>query len=168
MSAIFTIEIEQECPACQGTGVYIGMAERDGACVVCYKCKGTGEYKHSISYKKFEGKKLNPKALWVYQCNPGICVGNNDKVKFSDFGGMPYDFWKSGKEFKVGMEDRLHTCPAWYYQTCNEELKPHWDECFANLGRTFSSCRFFSTKELCWERWNIEFRSEVGGKVKEG
>lgn len=159
MSASFTIEIEEECKACKGTGVYIGMAERDGAAVVCFKCEGTGCHKHSISYKKFEGRKLHPDVKWVYQCNPGVVVGNNDKVKFSDFGGMAYDFWKSGKEFKIGMEDRLHTCPAWYYQTCNDKLKPDWEECWSCLGRPIYTCKYFDTKDKCWERWNIE----IGG-----
>lgn len=37
------IKIECECNACKGTGLYVGMAERDGAAVVCYTCKGTGK-----------------------------------------------------------------------------------------------------------------------------
>lgn len=30
-----------ECQACKGTGLYKGMAERDGAAVVCSHCHGT-------------------------------------------------------------------------------------------------------------------------------
>lgn len=29
------IRIKQECSACNGTGLYVGFAEKDGAAVVC-------------------------------------------------------------------------------------------------------------------------------------
>jgi len=39
----FILEGECECSACKGTGLYVGMAEREGAAVVCSRCKGTGK-----------------------------------------------------------------------------------------------------------------------------
>ena len=41
-----------ECQACGGTGLYKGMAERDGAAVVCSCCNGTG--KTEFTYNEFE------------------------------------------------------------------------------------------------------------------
>lgn len=35
-------EIQIECPACHGTGLYQGMCEQDGCAVVCTKCDGKG------------------------------------------------------------------------------------------------------------------------------
>ena len=34
--------VKAECHACQGTGLYRGMAEKPGIAVVCLACKGTG------------------------------------------------------------------------------------------------------------------------------
>ena len=33
-------EIQIECPACHGTGLYQGMCEQDGCAVVCTECGG--------------------------------------------------------------------------------------------------------------------------------
>jgi hypothetical protein len=30
-------EVEAECRACGGTGLYVGFAEKDGCAVVCYR-----------------------------------------------------------------------------------------------------------------------------------
>ena len=34
--------IKIECKACNGTGLYVGMAERDGVAVQCHNCNGNG------------------------------------------------------------------------------------------------------------------------------
>lgn len=160
MSATFTVHIEEECPPCKGTGVYIGMAERDGAAVVCYKCKGTGFHEYDITYKKFEGRKRHPDAKWVYACNPGIVLGSKEGVcKLSDFGGVTYESWLRDGEFPYGSEDRKYICPAWWYQTCNYKLKPDWKECWDTFGSTFSKCRHFGNKDKCWSKWD----EEIGG-----
>ncbi len=52
-----SFEYECECGACDGTGLYVGMGERDGAAVVCSRCGGTGKQTNKIEYKTFDGKK---------------------------------------------------------------------------------------------------------------
>ena len=34
------LEADVECTSCSGTGLYQGMAERDGTAVICYQCDG--------------------------------------------------------------------------------------------------------------------------------
>jgi len=38
------IEMDIECPSCNGTGLYCGMGEKEGVAVVCCKCQGSGKY----------------------------------------------------------------------------------------------------------------------------
>ena len=49
-------EIQIECPACHGTGLYQGMCEQDGCAVVCTKCDGKGYT--TFQYNEFTGKKV--------------------------------------------------------------------------------------------------------------
>jgi len=146
---------EAKCSVCKGTGIYVGMGERDGAGIVCHQCKGTGKKEIVVGWEDFEGKQKREDIKRVYECNPGICVDASSK-----FGGMPYDNWFLGKPFGEGSENRNYICPAWWYQLANYKLKPHWDECIC--GGTFLSCQNFSQKEKCWERWDKEFGKKVG------
>ena len=50
------IEFDEKCKSCKGTGIYVGMAERDGAGIVCHTCKGTGCHHVKFEYEDFEGK----------------------------------------------------------------------------------------------------------------
>jgi hypothetical protein len=155
------IELNEKCPSCKGTGLYVGMGERDGAAVVCNKCRGTGCFKYKHAYEDFLGRVHNPDVKRVYRANPGICIGEGKTCKLADFGGIPYKEWVSGVPFTPGTEDRAHTCPSWFYQSADYKLKPEWDECFSALGYTFSRCPHFATKELCWKRWDAEFNGGI-------
>lgn len=152
-------ELDCKCKDCGGTGLYVGLAERNGAAVLCYKCKGTGKGHIKLEWEDFDGRVERDDVTRVLECNPGICVGPNEEMGFSleDFGGMPYHDWQKGKPFPPKSEMRKFTCPAWWYQTADYDSKPDWDECC--WGR-FSDCKHFCTKERCWERWDEEF----GGK----
>ena len=150
------IEFKQQCKTCKGTGLYSGMGEGDGCAVVCHVCGGEGGHHVKIEYDDFEGRKIRPGIKHVYEINPGIKVGKSDKYEFSDFGGMPYEDWLAGKPFVPGMENRLCTCPAWWYQGVNSEKNPDWKECRDMLGRPFSSCPHFKNKAACWARWDEE------------
>lgn len=140
--------IDIECQSCGGTGLYIGICERDGAAVVCSACKGTGC--QCFEYKPFMWRKEKRGVKRVFQSSCGICIGGN----LEDFGGLSYDEWKSGANFPKGTENRICTCPAWYYQSVNYKLKPHWDECI-EIG-AFSDCKQFKCKDRCWKRWDKE------------
>lgn len=150
-------EADVKCEPCKGTGLYVGLAERDGSAVVCYKCKGTGCRHHVFEYEEFTVRSARTGVKHVFQHNPGIVVGQgkDGQYQFSDFGGQPFEGWESGKPFPPGSEMRQFTCPAWWYQAADYKKKPNWDECIG-LG-SFSKCPHFSTKDQCWARWDEEF-----------
>jgi len=154
------IEFDEECKSCKGTGIYSGIGESQTCAVVCHTCNGTGCHHFVYEYDDFTKRKDNPKIEHVYEVNSGIKVGNGNGYKFTDFGGMSYGDWKSGKQFKPGMENRKYTCPAWWYQNTNYKLKPNWDDDERKCGcwgSSFSSCMFFKEKDGCWEKWDREF-----------
>lgn len=148
------IEIEYACKSCGSTGLYVGMGEGSGAAVVCNGCNGTGKAVHKFEYEEFDKRKERKDVRRVYQTNPGIGIGENDKVKLEDFGGMPYAEWLKGKPFKAGMESRKFVCPAWWYHSADYKKMPKWMEC---NGGVFPRCTSFATKDKCWERWDKEF-----------
>ena len=149
------VEFDQKCKACKGSGLYVGMAERDGAAVICSTCKGTGKVHTIIKYDDFEGRETPSERIErVFKTNPGIIIGTGKGLKLSDFGGMPFSDWADGKPFPTHSENRKFTCPAWWYESADYSKKPNWDEC--QWGGTFSSCQCFPTKGQCWQRWDDE------------
>lgn len=147
------IEFDEKCKSCGGTGIYKGMAERDGFGVVCHNCKGTGKFHFVHEYEEFEGRQPLNDVHTVVKVNPGIVLGGA-KGKL-DFGGMAYQDWSDGKPFPPKSEMREYVCPAWWYQCADYDKKPDWDEC-RGVGM-FSGCQHFDQKHECWERWNKEF-----------
>ena len=118
-------EVQAQCSSCDGSGLYSGMAERDGAAVVCSRCKGTGEITLTLEWKKFTGrKKPQERVRRVYECNPGIVIGEGNGNTLEEFGGMPFKRWDAGETFPAGSEMRKYTCPAWWYQSANYKKKP--------------------------------------------
>lgn len=144
----------QECKSCKGTGLYVGIAEKDGAAVVCYGCKGKGESRHTIEYDDFNGLKINTEVKRVYENNPGIGIGAEDGFTLEEFGGMCYEDWLKGHNFPEKSEMRKYTCPAWWYQSVDYDKKPDWCECF---GSFFKDCKKYQEKEKCWDRWDKEY-----------
>jgi hypothetical protein len=161
-----TIEFDEQCKSCKGTGLYVGLAERDGAAVVCTTCKGTGCHHMKIEYDDFTGKKPIKGIKRVFQVNPGIVIGEEKgQCKLSDFGGMPYKDWaekgegQQQQQFAPQTEMRQFTCPAWWYQWADYDLKPQWDDEHRSCmmwGGAFSSCPHFGAKQGCWQRWDKE------------
>ncbi|KKM26652.1 hypothetical protein LCGC14_1582600 [marine sediment metagenome] len=148
------IEFDQECSSCSGTGLYSGIGEDKSTAIVCHHCKGTGKSHFEHHYNEFTGRKPKHGIKRVYQSNPGIGIGENEKYSLEDFGGISHSDWDADKGFPQGSEMRIFTCPAWWYQGVNYELKPNWDEC--RLGGTFSSCNEFGRKHECWRKWDKE------------
>jgi len=144
------IEYDCECSSCRGTGVFNGMAERDGYAVVCHTCKGTGKTHKRYEYDDFTGRKHRDGIHHVVESNPGIVLGG---IEF-DFGGQLYEDWEAGTPFPAGSEMRHFTCPAWWYQGVDYEKKPRWEEC-VGVGM-FSQCPHFSRKVDCWARFDRE------------
>ncbi len=149
-------EVDAECEACKGTGIYVGIAERDGFGVQCHTCKGTGQEHLILEWKDFEGRKDREDVKQVLQVNPGICagIGKDKQFTLESFGGMPYRDWQEGKPFPKGSEMRAFICPAWWYQSADYKRKPDWEEC-TGCG-SFSGCQHFNKKHLCWARWDRE------------
>lgn len=150
------IERKGKCKRCKGTGLYVGLAERDGAAVVCHTCKGTGCFTFVLEWEEFDGRASRPGVERVYEINPGIVVGKgkDGEYQLQDFGGMPYEDWCNGEQFPPGSENRRFTCPAWWYQSADYKKKPDWDEC-VGIG-SFSRCHYFNNREECWRRFDAE------------
>jgi hypothetical protein len=84
------------CKACEGTGLYVGLAERKGAAVVCSSCDGTGavEYNPPTPFKQ---RRFRDNVTSVSQANsgkvlePGVDLG---AISYEDFlaGKMPAAF----------------------------------------------------------------------------
>lgn len=154
------LDYDGACRSCNATGIYVGLAEKEGAGVVCRACHGTGCCHVRIEYDDFVGRLPRTDILRVQRVNPGVIVGS----EIAEFGGLSYDDWMSGAKFTPGTEDRQHTCPAWWYQCADYKLKPHWNECIG-IG-AFVDCRQFSCKNGCWERWDQEFGQAAIAKAK--
>ena len=54
-------QIETECPACDGTGLYVGFAEAKGTAAVCGECSGTGC--SIFTYKVWAGKRKGRRGI---------------------------------------------------------------------------------------------------------
>jgi hypothetical protein len=146
------IEHDEVCEDCKGTGLYVGFAEKDGAAVVCHTCKGTGCFHFVHTYEPFVRRIKRNGIKRVFASNPGICIGENESIKLTDFGGMDSEEWEKGNRDFI--EDRKHLCPSWYYQSVDYNKKPNWAEC--GFG-AFSSCKHFCNKDKCWDRWDKEY-----------
>lgn len=143
-------EWTQQCKSCDGTGVYVGIGERDGAAVVCYQCEGTGQVVVRFEYSDYSGRKERADVTQVYEVNPGIVAA--PKVVP---GGIAYEDWLKGgpKAFPPKTEMREHACPAWWYQRADSHPKPQWEECGYGV---FAKCAMFALKRFCWVRWDHE------------
>jgi len=149
------VTIKAMCRDCDGTGIYHGFAEIGDCGVVCTTCKGTGcAY---ISYTPFEARKPRKGIDWVYEHNNGIAIGKGRKGgEYSDFGGMSYADWLSGKSFD-GLEDRAHTCPVWCHQGKGPAEDMKEDYCRKRgmpVCGSFRNCPYFPEMLNCWKRYD--------------
>ena len=147
------VEWKQGCKSCEATGLFVGRGERHGAGVVCHVCKGTGYQDKVFEYQEFTGRHTHPDVTRVFQVNPGL-VGIDPTVS----GGVPPEEFAADIESpkQRGAEMREYTCPAWWYQAANYDLKPDWDECNSIPSCLFRDCRHFPSKARCWERFDRE------------
>ncbi len=72
------IELDIECQSCNGTGVYRGMGERDGASVVCFTCDGTGCFKYKFEYTLFKERKIDLNGGYINYIPDCKCPGKWD------------------------------------------------------------------------------------------
>ena len=144
-----TIRYYAKCNKCDGTGLYVGMGERDGAAVECWECKGIGARLVTIEYEDAPlGRIARTDIRQVHRGNPGICINADPK-----YGGMPYEDWLAEKPFPPKSENRCSTCPHWWYQGM-EESQGIWWWCPTLAGSMFSECAKFDNKSECWREWD--------------
>jgi hypothetical protein len=140
------LEIIAECETCNGTGLYIGLAERNGLAVVCNHCNGEGYRKIEYKWKTFKEKKIIPNIKKVIKKNSGFVL-----TPELTSGGLKYVDWLAGNEFKKGTETREFVCPKWWDQSISEKLIQM--EC-ALPGTSFKACKHFKDKNMCWENYD--------------
>ena len=161
-------EADASCASCKGTGLYVGMAERDGAAVVCHTCKGTGCQHLKVVYEPFLAQQPSPPTVErVYRVNPGIVIGKGKpgEYRLADFGGVPVNDWHRDPSCvnRPGAENRQFTCPAWWYQSADSKLKPDWndEERKCSAFGSFSGCKHFHEKAGCWAKFDREQAREA-------
>ena len=153
------IEWVQQCTACKGTGLYVGIGERDGAAVVCHQCKGTGRREMSVEYEEFTGRKPRQDVKRVFRSGCGIVLHPIETP-----GGVSYQEWEDNPDsvHDLGNELRDHTCPKWYYQGGpHSGREVDWEKCRegCGVGGRFSECLYFSDKANCWKKFDEENKS---------
>lgn len=156
-------EIKIECPSCKGTGLYVGVCERDGCAVVCTTCGGKGYT--TYKYNDFTGRKVREGIKRVFEKTCGYVHGADDyttkdgeTIHFSNY-GCSYEDWLNGAEPKP-MEELV--CPYVYY---NKGIgsEPFKKCCtgIPSLG-LITSCKHYTNKAKCWE----EFHNKKGEECK--
>lgn len=152
------IKMKIECPYCEGTGVYVGMGERDGAAVVCIRCEGTGSYEYKYQYNEFAGRKKRKDVTRVFLSGYGYCVGVTEVILDN---GVRVDFSKEGITYEEFLGGKMPKhikhlgCPMSADQSACHDIKGFTDVCNNLNGGWLShipSCRC-DDKAKCWERF---------------
>jgi len=161
----YIVDIERECGSCKGTGLYVGMAERDGAAVVCHTCKGSGKVSHYQKHPKFKGRKKRDGVERVFHTASGYGIVAHDvtvektgeTLHFSRF-GCTYEDWLKGAKPKPieelhcpyqhtnqGMQSSDHPANALYKERCNSGLY---------AGMWIPECKLRSDMATCWKQYH--------------
>jgi hypothetical protein len=158
-NGVYKINIEIECQACGGTGLYVGCAELDGAAVVCHSCNGTGSRIHSAEYREFTGRQARQGVERVYKTASQYVISAKDhgEIKFSEY-GCTYYGWLNGVEPRP--IEALH-CPCQH--THQERTEFFYERCDQNLqlGGLISNCPIRGEMSECWKRY-YEIEKEKG------
>ena len=152
------INLDIECRSCNGTGVYQGMGEYDGAGIVCYQCKGTGCEKYYFKYNEFKERKINPKVNRVFLSGYGYCIGTKP-ITLSN--GIFVDFSKEGVQYKEFLNGKMPKhikqmgCPMMADQGACHSIEGFIKECKKLNGEYVEyipNCKC-PNKEKCWDRF---------------
>ena len=156
----FTVVGQIECSSCGGTGLYVGMAERGGAAVVCMECVGKGCVEYKQKFNKFTGRKKRKNVIRVYKSSShGYCVApkdlildNGTYVRFSKW-GCGYEEWLNGQEPKPIYDLE---CPYQHTRQglqCNDVNGLYKKKCSQGIrdGELISECSLRKSMVECWE-----------------
>lgn len=153
------INLKIECKSCGGTGIYVGMGERDGASVICHTCNGTGCQDYYFTYTEFKERKKTDKVKRVFLdgygyvlCTHPITLDNGVFVDFSKE-GVSYDEFVNGKMPK---HIKQMACPMRADQSACHDIKGFVDKCNELNGGWIGyipSCKC-ENKNECWDRFD--------------
>lgn len=90
MSSFVFKSLEIQCPTCEGTGIYRGIAEPKGVGKVCRDCKGTAKQTHR--YVPFTGKIVRHDVTQVVAADEGIL-----HTPYAEQGAVTYKEFLEGK-----------------------------------------------------------------------
>lgn len=155
----------EQCNSCEGTGLYVGFAERDGASVVCKDCGGTGSKYVYHSFKKFDKRLKREGVKRVYKNGGGYVISAKDikmedgsVIRMSQF-GVSYDDWLDGKK-PIPIKDLL--CPYQHKgqdmrgeNDVNDLYKTRCSKCL-RCGSTISDCILRGEMDKCWRIFDGE------------
>lgn len=150
------IKLKIQCKSCEGTGIYTGMGEKDGAGVICHTCDGSGCQDYSFKYKDFKGRVKCENIKRVYLRGYGYCI--TPKLLTFD-SGITIDMTKEGVSYSEFLEGKLPkhiknlVCPMSADQGACHNIKGFTDRCNLLNGSWLSyipSCKC-KDKLRCWK-----------------
>ena len=158
------IDLNIVCQSCAGSGLYVGVAERDGTSVVCTTCRGSGQDAYHFEYEPFEKRAAVPGSISSVHLNRGYVLS----TKHPDCdGGVPASDYTPG--MIVPADEKLY-CPFLYtHQSwCAQPEVPEWGgEPRAPIiaGAYISSCKRWDDKATCWRLFHADAPEEARRQV---
>jgi hypothetical protein len=158
------ISLDIVCQSCSGTGLYVGMAERDGAAVVCSGCKGSGKYAYRFEYEPFEARRPAPKGVERVHLARGYIL--SPKHPDCD-GGVPVSEYEPG--MTVPADEKLY-CPYLYtgQDFCSKPEQRYPDSppsAPISAGSYISNCKHWENKADCWLIFHAEAPEDARRQV---
>lgn len=146
-----SIDLDIVCKSCGGTGFYVGMAERDGAAVVCTTCTGSGKQAYHFEYEPFDQRAPTPRGIQRVHVSRGYVL--SEQHPQCD-GGVPVGEYEPG--MTVPADENLY-CPYLYtgQQWCARP-DPKWGSAPITAGRYISDCPHWAEKADCWTKFHAE------------
>lgn len=147
-----TFEVDIKCKSCDGTGLCVGIAERDGAAVVCTTCKGTGKFHHKFTYEEFTERAKRSDVRRVFKTSCGFIHSADDVVVDGetipfDTAGVSYERWLTGNEpipLKTLYCPKMWTGQRWDSETCKKHC------C---CGTSINHCPNRANMAQCWDEY---------------
>jgi len=137
--------IDIVCNSCNGTGIYVGACERDGAGVICRDCNGTGN--RMFEFTPFIVRARRSDVKRVYESSQGFVISAEMHSEF----GCTYEEWLNGQKPKM-LE---LSCPflATYQEYKCETIKHEW------VGY-IPKCKNWENRAKCWKEYKESIKHE--------